>query len=458
MLKRFLILCVLGAAFPGCTSFQMGEYIKTWSDLPAGITLECSPKENSSLESGQDVLSMLPRLSTDIWIPPRPLQNDKAIEVMVETLDAGVGVVEKTGLESGVSEGKLQRTFTNGKGTSPKTLSRADMDNFEEKLRQSLPQRIFSQADDSNYLSLESGQEMKDNRKHVFKKYFMEYATKGYVTRHGGRLDQPKVTTRYGADMFGAVTQILVEAGADSINGVPILYIEKQSEDTKKPEDNTLKKIGELEKRVNELEKKGESSENKVGGIGETPKVIAGKVAQRLYLPLEKSIKPTAVALGVVDSVKLLDDKDSQHCGITRAEYKLMRAAAAGTAELGSRATSQLLEFFGAVELSFIVGGDFSIGDTDTLPTITRTFVAAVLDNAQEAALYDFFYHFSYKTAERNSEGLESGQGANFSGASSIEPIGVSVAGVGLESGSPTEMPEFLKALTSDLEIASSPF
>ena len=383
------ILAGASVALGGCGSFQLGDYLQTWEDVPVELRLSCRQKPGGA-EAGEAALG--PRIVGEQL--PRPLAGDKAAQRMAALFQASVSAEVTTGtggLELG-GDGDARSVVFKPMPRNGESLSLSDMEDFAEHLARSMPNRPF--AADSIYASERSGFEAGGdgdlNNGQIFLKYFMEYATKGFVSRSGEKLDRPAVSLKFDSAIFGAATQILVESQMDGLTGTPVLY-------------------------------KG----------GPDPK-------ERRYMPKEKNVKPTAVALGIVDEEALLKPEESRYCGITEAEYKIMRAAAAAAADGGAMVSSALLEFIGDIELSFVVGAGFSVGDAETVPTIAKTFVHTTIDGAQEALLYKFFSNFSYVRA--GDAGFEAGEGGMSTvGVGGYHALGVSTSG--LEVGGEDDLP-----------------
>lgn len=253
------------------------------------------------------------------------------------------------------------------KSSAKSSLTSSDFKRLEEELQAGLNfnnQDVFSSTTESAIAQAP-----------LFKEYFKAFLNDGYVTRKGDKLKQLELSMTYGSERFGAATRIFAEALADSMSPAPVL--------------------------------------------------TRGSGSSALYLPGENKNKPTSVAVGRVEAIALTNDP--KHCGITELEYKVMRTISAAASEQSARAASLIIEQFGGLELSYFVGGKLSLGDTETLPTVVRAFVGTVVEAAQYAAMYEFFYNLSYETV--------GGGGQNESlGGISIRFVGVSTPGPQLES------------------------
>lgn len=346
----------------GCSSIKVSDYIENWSDIPTDITLNCTPAPTTGSSSGDVGESSESATSSQYgsplqlsaWAAPAPLQNNAAVNAMDLVFDV------KSSSDSGESSDGGKRSLRLTRSTQEIEISLGDIKDFSGDLADSLPSNIF--AVDST--SIDEGESSEGSGGNIFKDYYLQYANQGFVSRDGVEFNKLEFSKTFGADKFGAITHIFVEAAADKKLSTPVLYHEKDGD--------------------------------------------------KLYLPAEKEKKPTSLVLNAVNpvsevkEVKLLSKDQSEYCGITEAEYRIMQAAATASSESVGLAASAAIEALSDIELSFIIGADISIGDADTVPTMAKTFIEKTVAFAQQAKLYDFFYHFSYKRLGDLGESSES--------------------------------------------------
>lgn len=406
--SKLLACAFVPALTTGCAVVDVKDVINNWGDVPTRITFRCTPSNTESAGSGIVRDRFLGVLPPDGGMPAPLVDSEPAqsASALFRSSRAFVsGGLAISGTEAATArkpEFALERsdTIQNELGKFEDWGAGA-FKNFGEGLQKSIPTRPFTAG--AVYGAGGGGVEASGvaaqwgENNEIFVAYLMEWATKGYVSRNGAKLARPEVSLNFGASTFGALTQLYIEAQRDGITRTPIL--------TKKSGNETV------------------------------------------YLPKETKERPTAVTLEVVDVLAL--SEDPKVCGITEAEYKVMRLAATSAADGSAMLSSILLEFLGDVELSLVVGANFSIGDAETVPTIARTFVSSTVDGLQDAILFNFFYTMSYETVASRVSGTEAaGAAASIGG---IQPLNFSVNGV---EGSSASIPPALANVLHLVSIA----
>jgi hypothetical protein len=179
----------------------------------------------------------------------------------------------------------------------------------------------------------------------VFKRYLAAYIDGDFVDRNGRKFSEPHIKDKVPNDVIAAPLAIFFEAYFDLKLNYPILVDE----------------------------------------VGD----------KLIYYPAGNEIQPTAAKLRidgspVVPVVKLAPDDTA--CGITRREAKAIGFASNLAASRSTTLSGLVLENFGDVEVAFVVGGNFSVGDNETFATLVKTMFEVVSRRVSERALYNLFY------------------------------------------------------------------
>jgi hypothetical protein len=187
----------------------------------------------------------------------------------------------------------------------------------------------------------------------IFKKYFAAWVDGSFVDRNGKQYSEPHLKDTIPNDVIAAPLALFLEAFFDLKLNYPIL----------------------------------------VGGDESDP----------IYYPAGNKNRPTAATLQienvpVIPTVGIVDE--DTHCGITRREAKAIGFASKLAASSSAMGSGLVLEAFGDVEIAFVIGGNFSVGDSETFATLVKTLFEAVSRRVTEREMYDLFY--TYPTRVEN--------------------------------------------------------
>ncbi len=379
----------------GCASFDPTDLAEDLGDLPTNITFTCEilPGSDDQGGSGGGESSAF-LLSSSEWVTPTGFADDQAVSSL-ETIFRS-SAIRSQSVSGGESTGVGGlRVYNPRQATKTEELTLGDMRAFRDHLKQGMKGLILSN------LSSPGGGESAEGdaeKSEILKDYFFQFVLKGFQARDGVHLDRLEIAKSYGHERFGAIVHLLVESAHDGLAKTPALYRMKK-----------------------------------------------GKKEFAMYTDnvKDKSKPPSGVSLGYIKAEKILGDGkvgdtnvyESEHCGITEAEYRVIAGLTASSETAAALVSSAAIEALNGVSLAVIVGADFAIGDAETLPTMIKTFVAKSNQLLQYAAMYEFFYHFSYRplSASAPSGGESAGSAAPSDGGISI--VGMAGPVIGASGG-----------------------
>jgi hypothetical protein len=212
-----------------------------------------------------------------------------------------------------------------------------------------------------------SAMENKRNLANIFKSYYMEYVSGNFVDRFGSKFSKPAIKTSIGNESISASLLVFMEVVADTNLNTPVFY-------------------------------KGDGED-------------------RIYYPAGTKDMPTAARI-LIDGktvVPLVEvSEDSAVCGVTEKEARAISYVANLAGDKSALLSKLVLESFGDFEISFVVGGHFSVGDNETLATILSTFLESVSRRGTERIAYEFFWKFAYGEALKRPPGEDFRDMENF--------------------------------------------
>ena len=184
----------------------------------------------------------------------------------------------------------------------------------------------------------------------VFKAYYTAYIEGNFVDRFGTKFSKPEIKKSISNEIISSSLLVFLEAVADT--------------------------------KLN------------------TPIVKSGNT----YYPSGGTLKPTALSV-LLDNATIVKEipanDDPTQCGITEKEAKAIMLLSNLSGDQSALVSKLIVESFGGAELSFVIGGHFSIGDNKTLSTIVSTFLESTFRHGTERVAYEFFYDFSYGAPPR---------------------------------------------------------
>jgi hypothetical protein len=184
----------------------------------------------------------------------------------------------------------------------------------------------------------------------VFKEYYKAYINGNFIDRFGVQLEKPEIKTSIGNDVISAALLVFLEAVADLKLKTPVFFKDE-------------------------------------GG-------------EKIYFPSGKGEPPSAVVIEIDEEtvVKLIEvSHDSSTCGVTEKEAKAIAFVANLAGDQSATLSKLVLEAFGDVQVAFVVGGHFSVGDNETLATLVTTFFETVSRRGTERLAYEFFWQSPYR-------------------------------------------------------------
>lgn len=334
---RILLPCLLGAALGGCASLgPIGDIAET---LPTDLTFACQQAEAPAIRTssafGPDYGGAAYGMPVAL---PGKLAEDKVAKALVGAYAAASAPPSIPAARSG---GLL--SYTAPAMGEPVELTSEDLENFVDTFGTvSLVGVNYVKAD------APQGRSAELTTAALFREYYLKYIKGDFVTRFGVKLAKPEISETIGSATLSGVLSVFLEAIADLSLQTPVL----------------------------EGKKDGKS----------------------IYYPGMSGTKPTAIAFDtpVVPIEALIED--STLCGLTVKEAEAVAWLANLAEDKSAIVSGMALESLGGVELSVVIGGHFSIGDNETLSTLTKTFIATSSKYLAERTAYEFFWHFAYDT------------------------------------------------------------
>ncbi|MEQ9200701.1 MAG: hypothetical protein RLN80_12000, partial [Rhodospirillales bacterium] len=126
-----------------------------------------------------------------------------------------------------------------------------------------------------------------------------------------------------------------------------------------------------------------------------TPVIKSEKEGKPFYFPGQSKLEPTAAKLMIVDVVDVATETNV--CGVTEKEAEAISWLASLAEDKSSIVSAMAIESLGGLELSFVIGGHFSIGDNKTLASVVKTFIGTSSRYIAEYGSYKLFWHAAYE-------------------------------------------------------------
>lgn len=190
----------------------------------------------------------------------------------------------------------------------------------------------------------------------VFREYYRHYIKGDFVTRFGAKLAKPEIGKTIGNDTLTGVLTVFLEAVSDLALQTPVFKTTKDGKD--------------------------------------------------VYFPGQSKEIPTSVALEITPVEAIAEN--SEVCGVTKREAEAIAWLSNLAEDKSSILSGLALESLSGIELSLIIGGDFAIGDNETLAVLVKAFAGVTSKRVAEYGAYKFLWHFSYSTppAARSGGGI----------------------------------------------------
>ena len=196
--------------------------------------------------------------------------------------------------------------------------------------------------------------------------YLKEYSTGEFVDRSGGRLARPQVSdSGVENDTIVGLTTVTLEAFYDHLfDGLPV-YTD----------------------RVEKYEGEFQPIDGEPGLYRE----VFRKVTRTTFLMDEDRIPTAALFRATPRQSVVLDGRR----GITADELEAIRFVSNLSGEQSKALSGFILRFFGAVEITFVIGPHFSVGDHETFAKLVETIVEVTARRLTEVAAHRFFLEYT---------------------------------------------------------------
>jgi hypothetical protein len=263
------------------------------------------------------------------------LSATKVMQVLSEISDTVAGRITPDGSPGTVNGSRL------APDAAPKKLSACDLREFLKIFREEALSLATYTGDP------DPGTPETPSLIWIFKKYFAAWVDGSFVDRNGRKYSEPHLKDKIPNDVIAAPLALFLEAFFDLSLNYPIL----------------------------------------VGGNENDP----------IYYPAGNKSRPTAATLQfnnrpVIPTVRITTD--NPECGITRLEAKAIGFASRLAASNSAMHSGLLLESFGDVEVALVIGGNFSVGDNETLATLVKTLFEVVSRRITEREMYVLLYSY----------------------------------------------------------------
>jgi Trypsin len=249
-------------------------------------------------------------------------------------------LVRKTLVAQAAAVGAYQ-----GRSAAPLVPLEIDSDDFKAFVSQDLPK--YGPAFWVNFPAVgrSSSGDVDQSFGHRLQQYYAAYAAGKYVDRQGKKLDKPNVTAEgIGNDTLVPTVYIFFEALYDEMFPVPVFY--------------------------------------------------KGNANQRTWFNAGNA-EPTFAVMAKNDDGSTYDERWVKDIGsssdFTELELRAMQFVAMIGADQSKLVSGLLFRLFGDVELGFVIGADFAVGDNETLAKVIDAWAECSSRRLTEAAGYEFF-------------------------------------------------------------------
>ncbi|MEQ8710704.1 MAG: hypothetical protein RIC36_17105 [Rhodospirillales bacterium] len=302
--------------------------------IPTNLTLSCKA-DPAPAQRTSSTLSGYPA-TTIVTLPPE-LAQDKVASALVAAIDH-VSEPEPA-LRSG------QATFVYEQKTpfEMEEFSAGDFEDFISAFSSSALTGKMHLNDRSGPTLRTSAVEIQSMA--LFREYYRHYIRGEFVTRFGKKLAKPDISQGVDNATLDAVLTIFLEALGDLKFKTPVIKSEKEG----KP----------------------------------------------FYFPGQSKLEPTAAKLMIIDVVDVATETNV--CGVTEKEAEAISWLASLAEDKSSIVSAMAIESLGGLELSFVIGGHFSIGDNKTLASVVKTFIGTSSRYIAEYGSYKLFWHAAYE-------------------------------------------------------------
>lgn len=353
MLRRhgFFGLCIFAVLLlSGCGSVSLSKFTDSTEAFLATSGLKCKKAANAIM-----TISATGTLSSESYIVPRSSRKDVDILSTISTKRslARSKVMEKLAKLSKIVSDRVQEDQKVAGVLSLKPSQ--DLDKITSMKITPSEFRNFVEVFGEEPLSLATytenvvkGTQDTPSLGWLFKKYFEYYLDDKFVDRNGKKWVLPKIKSKIPNDVIVVPLAIFLEAFFDLELNMPI--------------------------------------------------IVEGDGANRVYYPAGNKEKPTADTIEyngkkLIPILKIVDD--DSNCGITKREAKAIGFVSNLAASKSATLAGLVLETFGDIEVAFVVGGNFSIGDNETLAVLVKTLFEVSSRRLTERAAYEVLYVYS---------------------------------------------------------------
>ncbi len=193
--------------------------------------------------------------------------------------------------------------------------------------------------------------------------YYKAYGSGDFIDRDGTNLSKPDVSSGVSDDDIQGIATVFFEAMYDCVYAdMPVFC-----------------KLGQ---KVESRDSKGQITNPKIGDEEPATRTYI-RVYYAEYLT-EKGAEPTAVSAGFAAPARV----DTAGTGVTSNEAKAIRRIGKIAGRQAKSLTGTLFGLLSNINVSFVVGADFAVGDNDTLLHLVETFTEVSARRSAEYMAY----------------------------------------------------------------------
>lgn len=359
----FLILST-AISLSGCVTLDnLSDVADIIDSLPTNGSLSCEDKAPRSALASNLSKASVDRQTVVATLPQR-IATHSVMDKLLKSFETQVGVpVEATAPRgAGAAQPTVRFSFSH-RHPDLKVNSR-ELNDFFEAFSETMLQpsnytgtgrsskaydKELAPRTPANTENPDNLDEQRTNVAHVFKVYYLEYIMGNYIDRNGTSFSKPEIKKGISNDVLSAALMIFLDALSDTQLRTPIF-------------------------------KSGEK-----------------------YYPSGFSVQPTASSKKIVKTIDA--STDPKKCGITVPEAKAMAFLANMAGDKSTLLSGLVLQAFAHVHASFVLGGNFAVGDNETFATLVKTFFESLARRGVERGAYEFFWAYTYENSNARAAG-----------------------------------------------------
>lgn len=360
---KFFIIMVL--ALSGCVGLNnLTDIADVIDSLPTNGALSCKDEVPRTAISSKLSKASVDRATIAATLPPK-IAEHSVMEKLLQSFETQVAMHQEEDVPrgAGVTEPIVKSSFPHRRPDLE--INSNDLKDFFKAFSETMLQpstytgtgrsikaydKELAPRTPANTNNPDNLDPQRTNVAHVFKVYYLEYINGKYVDRTGTNFAKPEIKKSIGNDVISAALMIFLDALADTQLRTPIFKSDAK------------------------------------------------------YYPSGLSVRPTASAKLIVKTINV--STDPKACGITEPEAKAMAYLANLAGDKSMLLSGLILQSFAHLHASFVIGGNFAVGDNETFATLVKTFFESAGRRGVERGAYEFFWAYSYDDSQPRAAGV----------------------------------------------------